>query len=81
AIGSFGIYRPLSITKVTPPVMGQRILPADTVVAVVIAASLVQTYAAPGVRGSCFALALLVDLNAVAHARLLIRGDPGTARA
>ncbi|MDG6881104.1 Peptidoglycan synthase FtsI precursor [Phocoenobacter uteri] len=26
-LGSFGIYRPLSITKVTPPVIGERVLP------------------------------------------------------
>ncbi|CNH96296.1 peptidoglycan synthetase [Yersinia frederiksenii] len=26
-IGSFGIYRPLSITKVDPPVLGQRVFP------------------------------------------------------
>ncbi|QIW15578.1 cell division protein FtsI [Pasteurellaceae bacterium RH1A] len=26
-IGSFGIYRPLSITKVDPPVIGERVLP------------------------------------------------------
>lgn len=39
-----------------------RLTTVVTIVAVVIAASLVQTYAAPGVRGSGFALALLVDL-------------------
>ncbi|MDG6897730.1 peptidoglycan synthase [Actinobacillus delphinicola] len=27
-LGSFGIYRPLSITKVDPPVLGTRVLPA-----------------------------------------------------
>ncbi len=26
-LGSFGIYRPLSITKVTPPIIGERVLP------------------------------------------------------
>ncbi|MDO9795376.1 penicillin-binding transpeptidase domain-containing protein, partial [Glaesserella parasuis] len=26
-LGSFGIYRPLSITKVDPPVIGERVLP------------------------------------------------------
>ncbi|PKH26910.1 peptidoglycan synthase [Enterobacterales bacterium CwR94] len=30
-IGSYGIYRPLSITKVDPPVLGQRILPEELV--------------------------------------------------
>lgn len=30
-IGSYGIYRPLSITKVDPPVLGQRVLPAEQV--------------------------------------------------
>ncbi|BEM58767.1 hypothetical protein SME22J_26280 [Serratia marcescens] len=39
-----------------------RLTTVVTIVAVVLAASLVQTHAAPGVRGSCFALALLVDL-------------------
>ncbi len=33
-----------------------------SIVAVVVAALLIQTYAAPGARGGCFALALLVDL-------------------
>lgn len=42
--------------------MARRLTTVVTIVAVVIAALLVQTYAAPGVRGSCFALALLVDL-------------------
>lgn len=39
-----------------------RLTTVVTIVAVVVAASLVQTYAASGVKGSCFALALLVDL-------------------
>ncbi|EPR1089239.1 hypothetical protein ACX2XH_002904 [Serratia marcescens] len=39
-----------------------RLTTVVTIVAVVVAALLIQTYAAPGVRGSCFALALLVDL-------------------
>lgn len=39
-----------------------RLTTVVTIVAVVIAASLVQTYAAPGIKGACFALALLVDL-------------------
>ncbi|MFA3761358.1 peptidoglycan glycosyltransferase FtsI [Yersinia sp. 2544 StPb PI] len=30
-IGSFGIYRPLSITKVDPPVLGLRVFPEDLV--------------------------------------------------
>ncbi|CQD43663.1 peptidoglycan glycosyltransferase FtsI [Yersinia mollaretii] len=30
-IGSFGIYRPLSITKVDPPVLGQRVFPEGEV--------------------------------------------------
>lgn len=42
--------------------MACRLTTVVTIVAVVLAASLVQAYAAPGVRGSCFALALLVDL-------------------
>ncbi len=29
-LGSFGIYRPLSITKVTPPIIGERVLPERT---------------------------------------------------
>ncbi|CAI1692466.1 MULTISPECIES: hypothetical protein [Serratia] len=39
-----------------------RLTTVVTIVAVVVAALLIQTYAAPGARGSCFALALLVDL-------------------
>lgn len=39
-----------------------RLATVVSIVAVVVAALLIQTYAAPGVRGSCFALALLVDL-------------------
>ncbi|HDL5150837.1 TPA: cell division protein FtsI [Mannheimia haemolytica] len=29
-LGSFGLYRPLSITKVDPPVIGERVLPEKT---------------------------------------------------
>lgn len=39
-----------------------RLTTVVTLVAVVVAVSLVQTYAAPGIKGACFALALLVDL-------------------
>ncbi|BEO66921.1 hypothetical protein SMQE31_24290 [Serratia marcescens] len=39
-----------------------RLTTVVTIVAVVVAVSLVQTYAAPGIKGACFALALLVDL-------------------
>ncbi|CAI1940398.1 MULTISPECIES: hypothetical protein [Serratia] len=39
-----------------------RLTTVVTSVAVVVAVSLVQTYAAPGIKGACFALALLVDL-------------------
>ncbi|WP_419686425.1 hypothetical protein ACN2W4_23870 [Serratia marcescens] len=39
-----------------------RLTTVVTSVAVVVAALLIQTYAAPGARGGCFALALLVDL-------------------
>ncbi|QVV81104.1 hypothetical protein KJB25_04315, partial [Serratia marcescens] len=42
--------------------VARRLTTVVTIVAVVIAALLVQTYAAPGARGGCFALALLVDL-------------------
>ena len=38
-----------------------RLATVVSIVAVVVAALLIQTYAAPGARG-CFALALLVDL-------------------
>ncbi len=34
-IGSYGVYRPLSITKVDPPVPGERIFPESTVRTVV----------------------------------------------
>lgn len=30
-IGSFGIYRPLSITRIDPPVIGRRVMPAELV--------------------------------------------------
>ncbi|WP_268627941.1 efflux RND transporter permease subunit, partial [Escherichia coli] len=46
-------YRPLSITKVTPPVMGQRILPADTVRAVV---HMMESDALPGGSGGSAAV-------------------------
>ena len=39
-----------------------RLATVVSIVAVVVAALLIQTYAAPGARGGCFALALLVDL-------------------
>ncbi|WP_230200011.1 hypothetical protein [Serratia marcescens] len=42
--------------------MAHRLTTVVSIVAVLVAALLIQTYAAPGERGSCFALALLVDL-------------------
>ncbi len=47
-IGSFGIYRPLSITKVDPPVVGQRIFPKSLVKSVV---HMMESVALPGGGG------------------------------
>ncbi|RDL26530.1 penicillin-binding transpeptidase domain-containing protein [Serratia fonticola] len=47
-IGSFGVYRPLSITKVTPPVMGQQVMPAEVVKTVV---HMMESDALPGGSG------------------------------
>lgn len=47
-IGSYGIYRPLSITKVTPPVMGQQIMPPEVVKTVV---HMMESDALPGGSG------------------------------
>ncbi|SFN17845.1 peptidoglycan synthetase FtsI [Izhakiella capsodis] len=47
-IGSFGVYRPLSITKVDPPVAGQRIFPEDLVKTVV---HMMESVALPGGGG------------------------------
>ncbi|MFP1892294.1 peptidoglycan glycosyltransferase FtsI [Lonsdalea quercina] len=48
-IGSFGIYRPLSITKVDPPVPGERIFP-DNIVRTVV--HMMESVALPGGGGS-----------------------------
>ncbi|MFP1952054.1 peptidoglycan glycosyltransferase FtsI [Lonsdalea quercina] len=48
-IGSFGIYRPLSITKVDPPVPGERIFP-DSIVRTVV--HMMESVALPGGGGS-----------------------------
>jgi len=47
-LGSFGIYRPLSITKVTPPVLGTRVADEKTVRAVV---HMMESDALPGGSG------------------------------
>ncbi len=47
-LGSFGIYRPLSITKVTPPVLGKRVADEATVRAVV---HMMESDALPGGSG------------------------------
>ncbi len=47
-IGSFGIYRPLSITKVTPPVLGTRVMSQDVVKTVV---HMMESDALPGGSG------------------------------
>lgn len=47
-IGSFGIYRPLSITKVTPPVLGTRVMSQDVVQTVV---HMMESDALPGGSG------------------------------
>ncbi|OSM97668.1 MULTISPECIES: peptidoglycan glycosyltransferase FtsI [Lonsdalea] len=48
-IGSFGVYRPLSITKVDPPVPGERIFPENIVRTVV---HMMESVALPGGGGS-----------------------------
>jgi len=47
-LGSFGIYRPLSITKVTPPVSGRRVADEETVREVV---HMMESDALPGGSG------------------------------
>ncbi|WP_338577412.1 penicillin-binding transpeptidase domain-containing protein [Erwinia sp. E_sp_W01_1] len=47
-LGSFGIYRPLSITKVTPPVIGKRVADEDNVRSVV---HMMESDALPGGSG------------------------------
>ncbi|MDU3905807.1 MAG: peptidoglycan glycosyltransferase FtsI [Citrobacter portucalensis] len=47
-IGSYGVYRPLSITKVDPPVPGERIFPEATVRTVV---HMMESVALPGGGG------------------------------
>ncbi|WP_261640924.1 penicillin-binding transpeptidase domain-containing protein [Erwinia mallotivora] len=47
-LGSFGVYRPLSITKVTPPVMGTRVADEDIVRSVV---HMMESDALPGGSG------------------------------
>jgi cell division protein FtsI/penicillin-binding protein 2 len=44
-IGSYGVYRPLSITKVDPPVPGERIFPESIVRTVV---HMMESVALPG---------------------------------
>ncbi|MEQ9876548.1 peptidoglycan glycosyltransferase FtsI [Pectobacterium aroidearum] len=48
-IGSFGIYRPLSITKVDPPVPGERVFPEALVRSVV---HMMESVALPGGGGT-----------------------------
>ncbi|EOS94943.1 peptidoglycan glycosyltransferase FtsI [Erwinia tracheiphila] len=47
-IGSYGVYRPLSITKVDPPVAGQRVFPEDLVRTVM---HMMESVALPGGGG------------------------------
>ncbi|PVZ86662.1 peptidoglycan synthase [Serratia sp. S1B] len=47
-IGAYGVYRPLSITKVTPPVLGQQVMSADVVKTVV---HMMESDALPGGSG------------------------------
>jgi len=47
-LGSFGLYRPLSITKVTPPVVGTRVADEDVVRSVV---HMMESDALPGGSG------------------------------
>lgn len=47
-LGSFGLYRPLSITKVDPPVIGERVLPEKTTRDVV---QMMESVAAKGEGG------------------------------
>ncbi len=64
ALGGLGqgvAYR-TAVGEKTAFAVACRLATVVSIVAVVVAALLIQTYAAPGARGSCFALALLVDL-------------------
>lgn len=47
-IGSYGVYRPLSITKVDPPVAGEQVFPAELVKKVV---HMMESVALPGGGG------------------------------
>ncbi|MBW7983406.1 penicillin-binding transpeptidase domain-containing protein [Enterobacillus tribolii] len=47
-IGSFGVFRPVSITRVTPPVMGERVMNENTVRTVV---HMMESDALPGGSG------------------------------
>lgn len=47
-LGSYGVYRPLSITKVTPPVLGTRVANAETVQQVI---HMMESDALPGGSG------------------------------
>jgi cell division protein FtsI (penicillin-binding protein 3) len=47
-IGAYGVYRPLSITKVTPPVMGQQIMSPEVVKTVL---HMMESDALPGGSG------------------------------
>ena len=48
-IGSYGIYRPLSITKVDPPVPGERVFPESPLVRTVV--HMMESVALPGGGG------------------------------
>ncbi len=52
-IGSFGVYHPLSITKVDPPVVGERIFPESVVRTVV---HMMESVALPGGSGATAAI-------------------------
>ncbi|QKJ88506.1 peptidoglycan synthase [Paramixta manurensis] len=47
-LGSYGLYRPLSITKVTPPVLGTRVANANTVQSII---HMMESDALPGGSG------------------------------
>ncbi len=57
-IGSYGIYRPLSITKVDPPVPGERVFPESIVRTVV---HMMESVALPGGGGVKAAIKAIVS--------------------
>ncbi len=75
-MASYGIYRPLSITKVDPPVPGERIFPESTVRTVVHMMESVALPGGGGVKAAIKGYRIAIKTGTARFALVVVINDP-----